>query len=47
MSIICGVLSDSIQAYNLVPPEDRDFNVLIVDQDTDEVIYDLSEHQDN
>lgn len=47
VSIICKVLSDSIQAYNLVPPEDRDFNVLIVDQDTDEVIYDLSEHQDN
>lgn len=47
VAIICGVLSDSIQAYNLVPPEDRDFNVLIVDQDTDKVIYDLSEHQDN
>lgn len=39
---ISGFFSDSAQAYNLVPPEERSCTVKIVDNDTKEIIYDSS-----
>lgn len=41
--LLTGIYSDSIQAYNLIPVESRTVTMLIIDNDTNEVIYDSSQ----
>ncbi len=41
--LISGAFSDIIQAYNLIPIEEREFKLLIIDESNKEVIYDSSE----
>jgi uncharacterized protein YceK len=42
--VISGMFSDSVQAYNLIPPEERSCTVKIVDNETGAVLYDSSEN---
>lgn len=43
--IISGMYSDVVQAYNLIPPEERSCTVKIIDNDTNEIIYDSSNNE--
>lgn len=41
--IVAMMYSDTVQAYNLIPVDERIYSVVIIDEDTGEILYDSNE----